>query len=89
MLCFQGPWVHPEIDNPEYSPDANIYLRKELCAIGFDLWQVKSGTIFDDILITDDLSLASTKAAAVKETQVKIMIDYVIFYVRLFEKEPI
>lgn len=66
---YKGPWVHPEIDNPEYSPDANLYLRKELCAIGLDLWQVKSGTIFDDILLTDDLSLASTKAAAVKETQ--------------------
>ena len=62
--------MHPEIDNPDYSPDANLYLRNEFCAIGLDLWQVKSGTIFDDILITDDVSAASTKSAAVKETQV-------------------
>ncbi|KAL1116710.1 hypothetical protein AAG570_005182 [Ranatra chinensis] len=60
---YKGPWIHPEIDNPEYTPDPEIYLRKELCAVGLDLWQVKSGTIFDNILITDDVSIASTKAA--------------------------
>merc|ERR1712110_1214228 len=26
----------------------------ENCKLGFDLWQVKSGTIFDNVLITDD-----------------------------------
>lgn len=28
-------------------------MHKDLGAIGFDLWQVKSGTIFDNILIAD------------------------------------
>ncbi|XP_049780722.1 calreticulin [Schistocerca cancellata] len=51
---YKGPWIHPEIDNPEYSPDPELYMKNEVCAIGFDLWQVKSGTIFDNILITDD-----------------------------------
>ncbi|KAK7868353.1 hypothetical protein R5R35_013647 [Gryllus longicercus] len=51
---YKGPWIHPEIDNPEYSSDPELYLRKEICSLGFDLWQVKSGTIFDNILITDD-----------------------------------
>jgi calreticulin len=51
---YKGPWVHPEIDNPEYTEDSNLYAYKEFCAIGFDLWQVKSGTIFDNVLITDD-----------------------------------
>ncbi|XP_054273862.1 calreticulin-like [Macrosteles quadrilineatus] len=51
---YKGPWIHPEIDNPDYKPDSELYLRKELCAIGFDLWQVKSGTIFNNVLITDD-----------------------------------
>jgi hypothetical protein len=55
---LQGPWIHPEIDNPEYSPDPELYKRDEICAIGFDLWQVKSGTIFDNVLITDDPELA-------------------------------
>ncbi|XP_064607236.1 calreticulin-like [Liolophura sinensis] len=51
---YKGKWVHPEIDNPEYEADANLYKYDDIAAIGFDLWQVKSGTIFDNILITDD-----------------------------------
>jgi len=58
-------WVHPEIDNPEYKPDDKLYSRKEICAIGFDLWQVKSGTIFNNVLITDDIELAKEKADAI------------------------
>ncbi|KAH7636402.1 calreticulin-like protein [Dermatophagoides farinae] len=45
---YKGPWVHPEIPNPEYKADPQLYLQKEICAAGFDLWQVKSGTIFDN-----------------------------------------
>ena len=53
---YKGKWVHPEIDNPEYDAEEGKKLGKydEICKIGFDLWQVKSGTIFDNILITDD-----------------------------------
>ena len=57
---YKGPWVHPEIDNPEYNEDEAKTIAKfdEVCKIGFDLWQVKSGTIFDNILITDDPAAA-------------------------------
>merc|ERR1712212_391129 len=55
---FKGKWVHPEIDNPDYSPDDKLYAYSDIGAIGFDLWQVKSGTIFDNILITDDVDFA-------------------------------
>lgn len=58
-------WVHPEIDNPEYTPDSKLYARKEICALGFDLWQVKSGTVFDNILITDDIEFAREKANSI------------------------
>lgn len=57
---YKGVWQHPEIDNPDYQGDDKLYLRKEICTIGFDLWQVKSGTIFDNILITDDIEEAKT-----------------------------
>lgn len=66
---YKGAWEHPEIDNPEYTPDDKLYLRKEICVLGFDLWQVKSGTIFDNVLVTDDISLASKIAEGVKATQ--------------------
>ncbi|CAF3332709.1 unnamed protein product [Rotaria socialis] len=66
--AYKGPWVHPEIDNPEYVEDPNLYLYKDLGAIGFDLWQVKSGTIFDNVIITDSVERAEEFA---KETWVK------------------
>lgn len=50
---YKGPWVHPEIPNPEYKSDSELYLQPEICGVGLDLWQVKSGTIFDNILIAD------------------------------------
>ncbi|XP_060081050.1 calreticulin-like [Ylistrum balloti] len=55
---YKGKWIHPEIDNPEYSPDDKLYHYSDIGVIGFDLWQVKSGTIFDNILITDDVDFA-------------------------------
>ncbi|XP_022236103.1 calreticulin-like isoform X2 [Limulus polyphemus] len=51
---YKGQWIHPEIDNPEYIADSNLYQYSEICIVGIDIWQVKSGTIFDDILVTDD-----------------------------------
>lgn len=56
--AYKGSWVHPEIDNPDYEEDANLYLFKDFGVIGFDLWQVKSGTIFDNVLITDSVQRA-------------------------------
>merc|ERR1719499_2869380 len=55
---YKGAWVHPEIDNPEYEEDKTLYAFDSFCGIGFDLWQVKSGTIFDNVLITDDVEVA-------------------------------
>ncbi|VEN44284.1 unnamed protein product [Callosobruchus maculatus] len=67
--AYKGPWVHPEIDNPEYTPVPDLYAQKEICGVGLDLWQVKSGTIFDNILITDDVEYAKQAIAGLKETQ--------------------
>ncbi|XP_041647776.1 calreticulin 3a [Cheilinus undulatus] len=55
---YKGPWVHPEIDNPEYTPDDTMYKFDNIGVLGLDLWQVKSGTIFDNFLITDDVKEA-------------------------------
>ncbi|KAL5016306.1 hypothetical protein ScPMuIL_005895 [Solemya velum] len=56
---YSGKWIHPEIDNPDYTADDNLYMYEDIGAIGFDLWQVKSGTIFDNVLITDDVDEAA------------------------------
>ena len=63
--AYKGEWVHPEIDNPDYSPDKELYKYDDIGAVGFEIWQVKSGTIFDNILVTDDVEEAKKFA---KET---------------------
>merc|ERR1712088_121885 len=57
---MDGEWEPPMIDNPDYNGDDAKTLGKysEICKIGFDLWQVKAGTIFDNVLITDDVAEA-------------------------------
>lgn len=67
--AYKGAWVHPEIDNPEYTPVPDLYKHDEICGIGLDLWQVKSGSIFDNILVTDDVKYASDAIKDLKEKQ--------------------
>lgn len=42
------------IPNPEYSDDPSIGKYESFGVAAFELWQVKAGTIFDNVLITDD-----------------------------------
>merc|ERR1719231_1838740 len=53
-----GEWEAPDIDNPEYVPDDKLYLHKDLAHVGFELWQVKAGTVFDNIFVGDSLEEA-------------------------------
>jgi len=60
---YKGEWVHPLIPNPDYVEDHDLHHRCVDCShIGFELWQVKSGTIFDDIIVTDSLEEAKAYA---------------------------
>ena len=45
---YKGAWVHPEIDNPEYSADAAIYKFDDIGIVGLDLWQVGGKSIQHD-----------------------------------------
>lgn len=64
---YKGPWVNPKIPNPDYKYNDKMYsVCPDGCShVGFELWQVKSGTIFDDIIVTDSLEEAQNFA---KET---------------------
>ncbi|CAH2310820.1 calreticulin-like [Pelobates cultripes] len=55
---YKGEWVRPETDNPDFVPDPTIYIYRNIGVIGLDLWQVKSGTIFDNFLITNNETFA-------------------------------
>merc|ERR1711865_527079 len=68
---YKGKWEHPMIDNPEYSYNEEMYkVCKDGCThVGFEIWQVKTGTLFDDIIVTDSLEEAEEYA---KETFFKM-----------------
>lgn len=62
--AYKGEWVHPMIPNPDYKEDKELHVRCKDCKyIGFELWQVKTGTLFDDIIVTDNLQEAKDFAA--------------------------
>jgi calreticulin len=53
--------VHPQIDNPDYKDDPELYAFDSFKYIGIDVWQVKSGTIFSHFLLTDDFETAKAQ----------------------------
>lgn len=72
---FKGEWVAKKIDNPAYKGEwkpaqiANADFEEgvQLAAydsmyVGYELWIVNNGTIFDNILVTDDLEYAKAQA---------------------------
>jgi calreticulin len=61
---YKGVWVHDQVPNPEYVEDDELYKYDDFGAIGIDIWQVKSGTVFDSIVISDSVDdLADQQAA--------------------------
>jgi len=58
--AYKGKWVHPEISNPDFYEDKEVYAFDSLGYVGFELWQVKAGSLFDDILVTDDVKEAES-----------------------------
>mmetsp|Transcript_18832 Transcript_18832/g.18948 ORF Transcript_18832/g.18948 Transcript_18832/m.18948 type:complete len:400 (+) Transcript_18832:85-1284(+) len=62
---YKGEWKHPEIPNPDYAEDKDLSVRCKDCThVGFELWQVKAGTIFDSIIVTDSFDEAKEFAQA-------------------------
>merc|ERR1712037_1044174 len=58
--AYKGIWEARKIANPEFEDD-------DIGFIGFDLWQVKGGTIFDNVIITDDVKEADAFAKKWKD----------------------
>jgi len=61
--AYKGSWESKKIDNPEYEDDNMVYKYADFGFIGFDLWQVKGGTIFDNVIVCDDKAEADAFAA--------------------------
>eukprot|EP01117_Protostelium_nocturnum_P000854 TRINITY_DN1112_c0_g1_i4.p1 TRINITY_DN1112_c0_g1~~TRINITY_DN1112_c0_g1_i4.p1 ORF type:complete len:412 (+),score=170.08 TRINITY_DN1112_c0_g1_i4:98-1333(+) len=67
--AYKGEWVHPMVPNPEFVDRDDLYLFEDNNFVGFELWQVKSGTIFDNIIVTDDLAEAQKFAELTTKAQ--------------------
>jgi len=67
--AYKGEWVHPLVANPDFADDDNLYLYKSNKYVGFEIWQVKSGTVFGNILVTDSVADAEKAAAEVNATR--------------------
>jgi len=53
--AYQGQWKHPEIPNPEHIEQTDVYKRGPTGFIGIEIWQVKSGSIFSDFIVGDNV----------------------------------
>merc|ERR1712137_645300 len=60
--AYKGVWEAKKIANPEYVDDDSVYSYADFGFLGFDLWQVKAGTIFDNVIVTDDKAEADAFA---------------------------
>lgn len=67
--AYKGEWVHPLIPNPAYKEDSSIGSYESNAFVGIEVWQVKSGSIFDNFLITDSVEAASEAAKAVAQVR--------------------
>lgn len=47
-------WLHRKPKDANYLAESDLAEFDDIGAIGLELWQVRSGTIFDNFLITDD-----------------------------------
>jgi len=51
---YIGRWAPTMIDNPDYFDDDLLYKYDDIAWVGFELWHVTGGIMFDNIIITDD-----------------------------------
>lgn len=61
---YQGKWEPSKIPNPDYYEDNNPYEMLPIDGVAFELWTMNDGIVFDNVLITSDLNVASMIAEA-------------------------
>lgn len=66
---YKGVWTPKKIPNPEYK--GSVLKPYTIGGIGIDVWQVRHGTIFDNMLLTDSLEEAFAEAKKIMEIQVE------------------
>ena len=59
--AYKGEWSPKQIDNKDYEEGVQLASYEKLGHLGFELWIVNNGTIFDNILVTDDIEYAKAQ----------------------------
>merc|ERR1719149_543315 len=67
--AYKGVWAPKKIANPKYVDDNTIGQYADFSFVGIDVCQVKSGTIFDNLLITDSVDTAKAAQQKLKTFQ--------------------
>lgn len=58
--AYKGVWAPKQIPNPSYEEGVQL-AAYESFHVGYELWTVNNGTIFDNILVTDDIEYAKAQ----------------------------
>merc|ERR1712060_888604 len=56
-MGYIGEWKPKQIDNPDFEEGVQL-AAYDSAYVGYELWIVNNGTIFDNILVTDSLEYA-------------------------------
>lgn len=62
---YKGVWKPRQLQNPAYVE--NVHAYDSIGAVGFELWTVNKGSIFDNILVCDSIEHAMTVGEGLKK----------------------
>jgi len=68
---YKGEWQRPTISNPNFKEHTDLHSQSKLKFVGFDLWQVKAGTVFSHILVSDSVEEAAEERKEIATLQKK------------------
>jgi len=60
---YKGKWKPRRIPNPDFFEDKNPFKMTDIAAVGLELWSMSNMILFDNIIITDDETVADNWAA--------------------------
>ncbi|KAK9731211.1 Calreticulin family [Popillia japonica] len=60
---YKGKWRPKRIPNPDYFEDKYPFKMQSISAVGFELWSMSNNILFDNIIITEDITVAEDWAA--------------------------
>ncbi|XP_035793729.1 calnexin-like isoform X1 [Anopheles albimanus] len=70
---YQGKWTPRKIINPDYFEDLNPFRMTAIVAVGIEIWSMSNEILFDNIVITDDESVAKQWALQTFDLKLKIL----------------